>query len=243
MAKRSIKLSGVYFAYDHGMEHGPTDFSEKSVLPEYIIEIAEKAEVDALILLKGTAKAYYDKKCSIPLVVKLNQKTKLYAGESFSTQTCSVDEAVKLGASAVGYTVYFGSKYEKWMVKEFGRIEEEASKYGLPTIMWSYPRGASIKDDESPEIVSYAARAAMELGADVVKLKYPNDDSNLEWIAKCAGKTHVFAAGGSKLTDDVLLEKMQRAAKAGFSGIAVGRNIFQSDDPVKRLKSLKAIFS
>ena len=243
MAKKSIKFEGVYFAYDHGMEHGPTDFNEKSVFPEYIIEIAEKAEVGALILLKGAAKRYYSRNCPIPLILKLNQKTRLYQGESFSTQTCSVEEAIKLGASAVGYTIYFGSKYEKWMLREFGRIEEEASKYGVPTVMWAYPRGAAIKDDESPEMVAYAARAAMELGADVVKLKYPRDDSALDWIVKCAGRTRVFVAGGSKLTDDVFLENIRKAAKAGFSGVAVGRNVFQSGDPIKKLKELKEIFS
>ena len=172
---KKFKMRGVFLAYDHGLEHGPTDFTDINVSPAYILDIAEKAEVDALILLKGGAKHYYSKKISIPLILKLNGKTALYGGEPFSTQNTSVQEAVKFGASAVGYTIYFGSKYEKYMIREFGKIEEEAHSIGLPVVMWSYPRGQGIKDDEAPNIVAYAARAAFELGADIVKLKYPND--------------------------------------------------------------------
>ncbi|MCL5018040.1 MAG: aldolase, partial [Candidatus Parvarchaeota archaeon] len=133
-------MRGVFLAYDHGLEHGPTDFTDINVSPAYILDIAEKAEVDALILLKGGAKHYYSKKISIPLILKLNGKTALYGGEPFSTQNTSVQEAVKFGASAVGYTIYFGSKYEKYMIREFGKIEEEAHSIGLPVVMWSYPR-------------------------------------------------------------------------------------------------------
>ncbi|MCL5016692.1 MAG: aldolase [Candidatus Parvarchaeota archaeon] len=236
---KKFAMRGVFLAYDHGLEHGPTDFTDVNVSPSYIIDIAEKAEVDALILLKGAARHYYEKKVGIPLILKLNGKTALYGGEPFSTQNTSVDEAVKLGASAVGYTVYFGSKYEKYMIREFGRIEEQAHSIGLPVVMWSYPRGTSIKDDEAPEIVAYAARAAFELGADIVKLKYPNDDSKLNWVVKSADKTKVFLAGGKKLDDKNIEEHVKKAIDAGFSGIAVGRNIWQSDDPVERIRKLK----
>ncbi len=235
-------MRGVFLAYDHGLEHGPTDFNELNVSPKYIIDIAQKSEVDALILLKGSARHYYDKKkISIPLILKLNGKTRLFDGEPFSTQNTSVEEAVKLGAAAVGYTIYFGSKYEKFMIREFGKIEEEAHSIGLPVIMWSYPRGKNIKDDESPEIVAYAARAAFELGADIVKLKYPDDDSKLNWVVKSADKTKVFLAGGKKLDDENILQHVKKAVDSGFSGIAIGRNIWQSDNPVERIKEIKSI--
>jgi class I fructose-bisphosphate aldolase len=237
-----LPLRGVFLAYDHGLEHGPTDFNELNVSPKYIIDLANKAEVDALILLKGSAMHYYNKKeINIPLILKLNGKTRLYGGEPFSTQSTSVSEAVKLGAAAVGYTIYWGSKYEKYMVREFGRIEEEAHSIGLPVVMWSYPRGKNIQDDEAPEIVSYAARAAFEMGADIVKLKYPDDDSNLEWIVKSADKTKVFLAGGKKLDTENIEQHVKKAIGAGFSGIAIGRNIWQSDNPVERIKEIKSV--
>ncbi len=241
MGKNKFKMNGLYLAYDHGMEHGPRDFNEKTVSPANIIDIAKKAEVDALVLLKGTARAYYKKSMGLPLIVKLNQKTNMRGGEPLSTQTCSVKEAIDLGASAVGYTVYSGSEYEQIMLQEFSKIEEEAHNYGLPVIMWSYPRGKAVTDDESPETVAYAARIALEMGADIVKLKYPNDDSKLKWIVKSAGKTKVFMAGGKAVTDEKFEDNVRAVISAGFSGIAVGRNIWQSDDPIKRIKKIREI--
>lgn len=243
MTKSELRLKGIYLAYDHGMEHGPIEFNEKSVSPNYIIEIARKAEVDALILLKGTAKNYYNKKVGIPLIVKLNQKTSLYNGEPFSTQVCSVKEAIALGASAVGYTVYAGSRYEHLMLREFGKIEEEAHKYGLPVIMWSYPRGKNIKNDQSPEVVAYAARIALEMGADVVKLKYPDDESKLRWIVESAGSTKVFLSGGKTVDDKTFEGMVENVIRAGFGGIAVGRNVWQSEDPIMRIKRIREIIN
>ncbi len=234
-------MHGVFLAYDHGLEHGPTDFNDVNISPEYIIKIAKEAGVDAIILLKGSAMRFYSNEIGIPLILKLNGKTNLYKGEPLSIQNTSVDEAIKLGAAAVGYTIYFGSKYEHIMIKEFGKIEEEAHSAGLKVVMWAYPRGSSIKNDESSEIVAYAARAAFELGADIVKLKYPEDDDNLEWIVKSAVKTKVFMAGGKKLDDDKIELRVKKAINAGFDGIAVGRNIWQSKDPVEKIKRLKEI--
>ncbi len=243
MRKNDFKTNGIYLAYDHGMEHGPTDFNGNSVSPAYVIDIAKKAEVDAMVLLKGVARNHYKKGIGIPLIVKLNQKTSLYDGEAFSSQTCSVKEAISLGASAVGYTVYAGSKYEHIMLREFGGIEEEAHKYGLPVIMWSYPRGESVKDDQSPEVVAYAARVALEMGADVVKLKYPNDESKLKWVVESAGSTKVFLSGGKAVDDKTFESIVEKVIKAGFSGIAVGRNVWQSNDPIGRIKRIKEIIA
>jgi DhnA-type fructose-1,6-bisphosphate aldolase and related enzymes len=137
-----LPLSGVFLAYDHGLEHGPTDFNEVNVSPKYIIDLANKAEVDAIILLKGSAIHYYNKKnVNMPLILKLNGKTRLYEGEPFSTQNTSVEEAVKLGASAVGYTVYWGSKYEKYMLREFGKIEEKDTFFGTASYHVVIPQG------------------------------------------------------------------------------------------------------
>ncbi|MCW1292134.1 MAG: hypothetical protein OH318_00765 [Candidatus Parvarchaeota archaeon] len=237
-----MKLSGVFLAYDHGFEHGPTDFDNLNYNPEYILDVAKKAEVDALILLKGVAEKYYSKDLGIPLILKLNSKTSLREGEPISLAWSSVEYAIKLGAEAVGYTIYFGSEEESRMISEFGKIYEEARKYGLKVVLWSYPRGKSINNDEDPKIVAYAARLGAELGADVIKVKYPNDDSNLEWITKNALKSKLFFAGGKKIEEGNLIERAEKAAKAGASGFAIGRNIFQSKNAVEIIKSLKSIF-
>jgi class I fructose-bisphosphate aldolase len=237
-----LKLRGVYLAYDHGVEHGPTDFNDKNYDPKYILDIAKKGEVDAIVMLKGAAEKYYSKDLGIPLILKLNAKTKLRNGDPISKQWTSVEYAIKLGAEAIGYTIYAGSEYEAEMFAEFGRIQEEARKYGLKVILWSYPRGSSIKDDEDPNIVAYAARLGFELGADVVKVKYPKDDSNLEWIVKNALTTKLFFAGGSRIEGKDLINRAEKAAKAGVSGFAIGRNVWQSENPLDIIKQLKQIF-
>ncbi len=237
-----MNLRGVYLAYDHGVEHGPTDFNENNYNPEYILDIAKKGEVDAIIMLKGSAEKYYTKDLGIPLILKLNAKTRLKQGDPVSRQWTSVEYAIKLGAEAVGYTIYPGSEHEAEMIAEFGKIQEEARKYGLKVVLWSYPRGAAIKDDETSEIVAYAARLGFELGADVVKVKYPKDDNNLSWIVKNALTTKLFFAGGSKIEGDEIISRAENAAKAGASGFAIGRNVWQSHNPVEIIKQLKQIF-
>jgi len=168
----------LLLAYDHGLEHGPSDFKGKNVDPAYVLDIANKAGYDGIVLQKGVAENYYDNSFKdLPLVVKLNGKTSLTKGEPISEQLCSVSEAIDLGAAAVGYTVYIGSAHESKMLEEFGRIEEEANNAGLPVIMWAYPRGKAVKQ-VTPKLIGYAARVGLELGSDrlFICLKINNDN-------------------------------------------------------------------
>ena len=108
---------GMLLAYDQGFEHGPSaDFNDKNIDPNYILDIAAKGDFTGLVLHKGIAEKYYTGK--IPLIVKLNGKTNLPKGEPVSTQVCSVEEAVSLGAKGVGYTIYLGSAHESLMLQE-----------------------------------------------------------------------------------------------------------------------------
>ncbi len=233
----------MFLAYDHGLEHGPTDFNDKDVDPRYIIEIAKKGKFNALIFQKGIAEKYNHeiKESGVPLIVKLNGKTNLLKGEPVSRQICSVKEAVSLGAVAVGYTLYIGSRFESVMMKEFDAIEEEAHKLGLPVIAWIYPRGKSVEKKPVGELIAYAARVALEIGADLVKLKYDGKPKDLKWAVESAGKTKVFIAGGTHEEGKVFLKEVKDIMEAGAAGMAVGRNIWQSDKPLELAKELKKI--
>jgi len=233
----------MFLAYDHGLEHGPTDFDDTDVDPSYIIDIAQKAGYNALIFQKGIAEKYNEqiKKSKIPLIVKLNGKTNLYKGEPVSRQICSVKEALELGAVAVGYTIYIGSRYESVMMKEFDEIQEEAHNKGLPVIVWIYPRGKSVENRAEGELMAYAARTALELGADIVKLKYNGNVKDLKWTVKSAEKTKVFIAGGSKEGEKDFIKEVKEMMKAGAAGIAVGRNVWQSDSPLELSRKIKKI--
>ncbi|MFC1685522.1 class I fructose-bisphosphate aldolase [Nanoarchaeota archaeon] len=240
MVKRKITKKGrvLALAYDQGMEHGTDDFNDKNVNPEYIFEIARKGGVTAIVVQKGIAERYYDKKKDVPLIVKLNGKTKLRKGEALSLQVCSVKEALRLGASAVGYTVYFGSKYEAQMMKEFGKIEEECDKAGIPAILWAYPRGKDIKKI-TPRIIEYAAREGLELGAEMVKVNYTGSLQSFKKVVRAAGRCKVVSLGGGKRPEKELLVQARDTIKAGGVGMIVGRNIWQHKDPIAFIKKLK----
>lgn len=240
-----------FFAYDQGFEHGPTDFTQEleNFDPAKIIEIAKSAGVfSALIFHEGIAQKYYpigglDSQSLPPLLLKLNGKTAFHKDEEpYSPQLCTVGEAIRIGASAVGYTVYIGSEHEAKMMQEFSQIEDEAHTAGLPVTMWAYPRGKHVLGKETDkETVAYGARLALELGADFVKVPYTGDPESFKWVVESAGKTKVLVQGGSKKTEEQLLEEVKGAMEAGATGAAVGRNIWQSSDPLGMTEKLAKI--
>lgn len=228
-------------AYDQGFEHGPVDFDETNVDPQKVIDIGEQAGVfTGIIYHEGIAEKY---KTNLPLIIKLNGKTKLHPDEDpYSPQLCTVAKAVELGAKSVGYTIFVGSEHEARMMQEFSAIEDEAHKNNLNVIAWMYPRGKSVKGQEtSKDIVAYAARLGLELGADYVKVPYTGDVASFSWVVKSAGKTGVLAQGGVKKEEIEFLQEAEEIMSAGALGMAVGRNIWQSKEPVELSKKLAQI--
>jgi len=237
-------LSGgksMLLAYDQGLEHGPSaDFNERNVDPAMIMETAARGGFNGIVFQKGIAERFYDGR--VPLILKLNGKTSLPKGEPISRQVCSVEQAVSLGAKGVGYTIYLGSQFEGEMFHEFGRIQEQAHEKGLPAIAWIYPRGASVQNDTAKEIVAYAARSGLELGADAVKIKYTGDPATFSWAVKAAAGVKVFMSGGPKApTDEDFLRQVKGVMDAGATGLAVGRNVWQNSDPLAMADKLRKI--
>jgi len=229
----------LYLAYDQGLEHGPTDFNDKNVNPEYILEIAKEGKYNAVILQKGIAEKYRSK-IKVPLILKLNGKTSLVEGDPISTQLATVEEAVLLKAAAVGYTIYIGSKHENEMFQEFENIQRNAHRKGLPVIAWIYPRSKSIKT-YNKKLMAYAARTGLEIGADIIKIKYDGNPKDLEWAVKSAGKTKVVVAGGTKKSEEQLLKQAKDIMNSGAIGLAIGRNVWQSKNPLSITNKLKKI--
>ena len=231
----------MLLAYDQGFEHGPSlDFNDKNVDPAYIMEIAAKGGFNGIVFQKGLAEKYYEGR--VPLIIKTNAKAGLAKGEPNSKQNCSVEYAISLGAKAVGYTIYLGSQLEGEMFAEFGRLQEQAHEHGIPAIAWVYPRGQAVQNDTSKEIVSYAARVGLELGADAVKIKYTGDPQTFSWAVKAAGKALVYMSGGPKAaTDQDFLNQVRGVMQAGAAGLAVGRNVWQHEDPLKMAEYLRQV--
>lgn len=232
----------LFLAYDQGLEIGPTEFNAENVDPQYIFDIAASGCFTGVIVQKGLAEKYYKgPNKNTPLIVKLNGKDKIYQGEPVSYQLCSVGEAVELGASAVGYTIYLGSEHEPEMLKEFGRIEEEAHDAGLPLIGWMYPRGRAVSDPLDNDVTAYAARVGLELGADLVKVHYTGSPDKFRWVVQSAGKTGVLASGGEFQGDAHTLRLAREVMSAGAAGLAVGRSVWEAKDPDKISRELHQI--
>jgi fructose-bisphosphate aldolase, class I len=238
------KGRAMYLAYDQGLEHGPeSDFNDKNVDPLYILDIAKRGKFQGVVFHKGIVEKYLReiRASGVPLIYKLNGKTKLVKGEPLSALVGTVGEAKKAGAAAVGFTIYIGSKHEEVMIEEFSRIQREAHRFGLPVITWIYPRGGKVKNDVSRENMAYAARVGLEIGADMVKMKWGGKKADLEWAVKSAGRCKVVVAGGSKKGEKESIKQVKEIMSTGCVGIAVGRNVWQSRDPGEVARKLRGV--
>lgn len=237
---------------DQGVEHGPVDFFDNpdSIDPEYEYRLALEGNYSGIALHYGLAEKYFGTYAGkVPLVLKINGKTNVPSDdESFSPLTSSVEDAVRLGADAVGYTLYVGSPRQDDDIRQCNDVRRECERYGMPLIIWSYPRGKAVKEKGGVDTlyaVDYAARMACEMGADVVKLNVPKVGENLDKqpkpyntlqiseedairkVVRSAGRTLVLISGGSKLSDEDLLHKARIAMDAGVTGLIFGRNLWQ----------------
>jgi fructose-bisphosphate aldolase, class I len=240
---------------DQGIEHGPRDFfpNPASKDPEYEFSLAAEAGYSAIACQIGLAEKYYpDYAGQVPLLLKVNGKTDLPpSDEAFSTVNASVEDAVRLGADAVGYTLYVGSPRQDQDLLQLKSVREDCDRYGMPLVVWAYPRGSAVKGkggQDSFYAIDYAARMAMEMGADVVKLNMPkiNPDTDkdapapyselevsqeeaVRQVVDSAGRSLVVLSGGSKVDDDQLLGQTRMIMEAGGSGVIYGRNVWQRE--------------
>jgi class I fructose-bisphosphate aldolase len=170
----------LFLPIDQGLEHGPIDFfpNPPSSDPDYQCRLARDGGYSGIVFHIGLATKYLKAYAgTVPLVLKLNGKTTIPSdAKAFSAQESSVEDAVRLGADAVGYTLYVGSPSQDRDFVQLGQVRAECERYGMPLIVWSYPRGSAVEAKggrNSIYAVDYAARIANELGADVVKLNVP----------------------------------------------------------------------
>lgn len=240
---QSIEKDGKVFllAYDQGMEHGPVDFNEQNYHPNFITKIAIKGGASCVAMGYGLARRFYSDELAkqMPLVLKLNMKSALYSGNNVSALVAGVDEAVDLGASAVGFTVFPGQEDERIGVQQFAIVRKHAEEAGLPTVLWSYARGPEIEDQYDSGVVAYAARVGAELGADYVKVKYPGLEA-LPWVNKVALQTKVLISGTGGFGENYPAE-VKKVMEAGATGLAVGRKIWQDDDPISLAQKVSQV--
>jgi class I fructose-bisphosphate aldolase len=235
---------------DQGLEHGPTDFfpNPAALDTAYQVRLALEGGYSAIALGVGLAEKYmHEHAGEVPLVLKLNGKTNIADdGEATSPAFATVEDAVRLGADAVGYTVYVGSPRQGEEIREYGRVRGECERLGMPLVVWAYPRGRDVEakgGKGSLYAQDYAARVAEELGADVVKLHEPAPSAEgspepyrslredaaarLRRVVRSAGRVRVLFSGGVKNDDDAaVLRKVKLYMECGATGVMFGRNMW-----------------
>ncbi len=229
----------VIIPMDHGISVGPVKGLVN--LSEMVDKVAEGG-ANAVLQQKGMVKhGHRGYGSDIGLIVHMSASTALGPDPNNKVQVCQVEEALKVGADAVSVHINIGSETEADQLKKLGSVAERCDFWGMPLIAMMYPRGEKITDPNGLDVVALAARAGAELGADIIKTNYTGDpDTFKEVVAGCP--VPVVIAGGPKTeTDEEFLEMIRGAIDAGGRGVAIGRNVFQHENPTKMTRAIAAI--
>ena len=264
----------VILPVDQGFEHGPArSFAPNPPAydPEYHFELAIEAGCNAyaapLGFIEGGAAKFAGQ---IPLILKANSNDSLYRPEDpVPAVTASVDDALRLGCSAIGFTIYPGSSWKKNMFEEIREMAKEAKSKGLVVVIWSYPRGSGLsKEGETAvDVVAYAAHIAAQLGAHIIKVKPPTAHIELEAAKKVYekqnipiatladrvrhvvqsafnGKRIVIFSGGPAKTLEEVYEEIRQIHQGGGFGSIIGRNSFQrkKEEALEMLRKIMEIY-
>jgi class I fructose-bisphosphate aldolase len=264
----------VILPVDQGFEHGPARSFAKNAAgydPLYHYQLAIDAGCNAyaapLGFLEAGARRYAGQ---IPTILKLNNSDSLYSSEDPKPAvTGSVEDALRLGCAAIGFTIYPGSAYRNEMYEEFRDIAEEAKASGLAVVLWCYPRGSELsKEGETAiDVIAYAAQIAAQLGAHVIKVKPPTEHIEQEaarqvyeseginistlpdriaHVVQSAfnGRRIVIFSGGAAKGTEAVLEEVRGIAQGGGFGSIMGRNSFQraKSEGIDLLQNVMGIF-
>jgi len=226
-------------AFDHAVGWGVIEGIEKI---QETIDMVANAEPDAITLQKGLVERCMGKWAGrLPFILKCTSFSPFYP--DYDGYTASVEEAIRLGADAVSVGVTIGGKAQPELLKNLALVTEKAALYGMPVVTHIYPKGELIEEKErlNYKYVAYAARAAAELGVDIVKTFYTGDPESYRKVIE-ACPTRVVVSGGPKLAKIEDVFKMTREAiDTGAVGITFGRNVWQRNNAGAVIKALKAI--
>lgn len=253
----------LLLAGDQKVEHLNDDFygagiSKEDASPEHLFKIAAGTKGALFATHLGLIAQYGTDYRKVPYLVKLNGKSNIGLNEEKDSSKCwwKVKNIVDfkkdsgLNVVGIGYTLYLGGKFEAQMLARVARAINEAHQNGLIAILWVYPRGKNIKEEDIHTIAGGAGIAAC-LGADFVKVKYPYGNKNNKVVAEkfkevvlAAGRTKVICVGGEKRTNkEMLTTTNEQLSISGTNGLAIGRNLHQRSltDALKLANDLSKI--
>lgn len=220
----------VMLAVDHGYFQGPTTGLEnprKTITPLL-------PHADSLMLTRGVLRTSVDPKSNIPIVLRASGGTSVLRELSNEGVTTSIEEALRLNASAVAVSIFIGSENEKQTLLNLAELVDKGERYGMPVLAVT---AVGREMERDARYLGLACRIAAELGARMVKTYYCEDFEKV--VAGCP--VPVIIAGGKKVPEGDALEMAHSAIASGASGVDMGRNIFQSGNPVAMIKAVRAI--
>jgi len=249
----------MLFAGDQKIEHLNDDFYGEGIAvedsdPEHLFKIAAQSPIGAFATQLGLISKYGDNYRNIPYVVKLNSKSNLVKSsqrDPLSPLLTTVQQVIHfknisdLKILGVGYTIYLGSEFEDIMLQTAAQVIRNAHENGLIAILWIYPRGKAIANEKDPHLIAGATGVAACLGADFVKVNYPDTyqaKEDFKEAIKAAGRTGVICAGGSSVDVGEFLARVYDQIQAGAAGNATGRNIHQKTLP-EAVRLCRAIYA
>lgn len=221
----------LMLAVDHGYFLGPT---EKLEIPKKTIAPLLKY-CDSLMLTRGVQRTSVDARYPIPIVLRVSGGASII-GDDLSQEeiTVSIQDAIRLNASALAMSIFVGSKYENQTIVNLGKLVNEAENYGIPVLAVTAVGKELGKD---ARYLSLACRIAAEQGAHIVKTYYCDNFEKV--VDSCP--VPIIIAGGKKIPERDALQLTYNAIKAGAVGVDMGRNIWQSDNPVPMIKAVRTI--
>ncbi len=266
----------VILPVDQGFEHGPArSFAPNPAAydPHYHFQLAIDAGLSAYAAPLGMLEAGADTfSGALPLILKVNSANSLSRASEDATQaiTASVQDALRLGCAAIGFTIYPGSDEAYTMMEDLREIAAEAKAHGLAVVVWSYPRGGELsKEGETAmDVVAYAAHMAALMGAHIIKVKLPTahleqdaarkvyEKHGIDVGSTAARVRHVVQAAfngrrivvfsGGAAKDDVgaLYDEARAIRDGGGNGSIIGRNTFQRprEEALKMLDTIVRVY-
>jgi len=220
----------VMLAVDHGYFQGPTTGLEnprRAITPLL-------PHCDSLMLTRGVLRTAIDSNARVPIVLRVSGGTSILKELSNEGVTTSIEEAVRLNASAVAVSVFVGSEHERETLMNLAGLVNEGERYGVPVLAVTAVGREMNRDSR---YLGLACRMAAELGARVVKTYYCEDFEKV--VDACP--VPLVIAGGKKLPEKEALELAHNAVAKGAVGVDMGRNIFQSSNPVGMIKAVRAV--
>lgn len=229
----------VIIPMDHGISLGPIRGIENI---RDIANAVAAGGADAAVVHKGAAMfGHRGYGRDLGLIMHLSASTTLSPDPNKKVLVATVEEALKIGADAVSIHVNIGAEDESMMLSTFGDISRSSQEWGMPLLAMMYPRGKKVEDEYSPEHVALAARVGAELGADIVKTNYTGSPDSFSHVVEGCPVPVVIAGGPRTDSEKAFLQMVVDAIGAGARGVAIGRNVFQHENPALITRRICAV--